>query len=66
MKSHIPQIQMNLRDVFVLFGCFDFSPKDITLFVFGVFSLSKFGTRIGAAAFLLPADTSERDNRSDF
>ena len=31
MKSHIPQIQMNLRDVFVLFGCFDFSPKDITL-----------------------------------
>ncbi len=37
-----------------------------TQFVFGVFSLSKFGTRIGAAAFLLPADTSERDNRSDF
>ena len=37
MKSHIPQIYLNLRDVFVVFGCFDFSPKDITLYVLRVF-----------------------------
>ena len=41
MKSHIPQIHLNLRDVFVLFGCFDFSPKDITLWGAGDSSLSK-------------------------